>query len=106
MWVAQGVYGLLGREFPYGILVVNVAGSVAMGAVYVVFFERYDISPEWREALVVGFLGAFTTFSTFSIDTLLLMQQGEHARAGMNIVLSVVLCLAGCWLGMAAARQF
>jgi len=61
---------------------------------------------EWRAALVVGFLGAFTTFSTFSMDTLLLVQQGEYARAGMNVVLSVVLCLAGCWLGMAAARQF
>ena len=106
MWVAQGVYGLLGRGFPYGTLVVNVAGSVAMGVVYVAFFERLDISPEWRAALVVGFLGAFTTFSTFSIDTLLLMQQGEHARAGMNVVLSVVLCIAGCWLGMVAARQF
>ena len=106
MWVAQGVYGLLGRGFPYGTLVVNVAGSVAMGVVYVAFFERIDISPEWRAALVVGFLGAFTTFSTFSIDTLLLVQQGEHARAGMNVVLSVLLCLAGCWLGMVAARQF
>ena len=106
MWVAQGVYGLLGRGFPYGTLVVNVAGSVAMGVVYVAFLERLDVSPEWRAALVVGFLGAFTTFSTFSIDTLLLIQQGEHARAGMNVALSVALCIAGCWLGMAAARQF
>ena len=106
MWVAQGVYGLLGRGLPYGTLVVNVAGSVAMGVVYVALFERLDIAPEWRAALVVGFLGAFTTFSTFSIDTLLLIEQGEHARAGMNVVLSVLLCLAGCWLGMVAARQF
>ena len=106
MWVAQGVHGLLGGRFPYGTLVVNVAGSVAIGVAYVAFLERLDISPEWRAALVVGFLGAFTTFSTFSIDTLLLIQQGEHARAGMNVVLSVVLCIAGCWLGMAAARQF
>ena len=106
LWVAEGVHGLLGRDFPFGTLVVNVSGSLAMGVVYVVFFERYDIPPEWRAALVVGFLGAFTTFSTFSMDTLLLIQQGEHARAGMNVVLSVLLCLAACWLGMAAARQF
>ena len=105
MWVAQGVYGLLGRGFPFGTLVVNVAGSLAMGVVYVVFFERYAIAPEWRAALVVGFLGAFTTFSTFSMDTLALLEQGEHARAGANVVLSVVACLAACWLGMAAARQ-
>ena len=105
-WVAQGVYGALGRGFPLGTLVVNVAGSLAMGIVYVVFFERYDITPEWRAALVVGFLGAFTTFSTFSMDTLLLVQNGEPAKAFMNVGLSVVLCLAGCWLGMAVARQF
>ena len=105
-WVSQGVYGLLGRGFPHGTLVVNVSGSAAMGVLYIVFFERHDIAAEWRAALVVGFLGAFTTFSTFSIDTLLLMQQGEHAKAGLNVVLSVALCLAGCWLGMAAARQF
>ena len=105
LWVAQGVHALLGRGFPFGTLVVNVSGSLAMGVVYVLFFERFDIPPEWRAALIVGFLGAFTTFSTFSMDTLLLVQQGEHARAGMNVVLSVVLCLAGCWLGMAVARQ-
>ena len=105
-WVSQGVHALLGRGFPFGTLVVNVAGSVAIGVLYVVFLERQDIAPEWRAAIVVGFLGAFTTFSTFSMDTILLIQQGEHAKAGMNVVLSVVLCIAGCWLGMAAARQF
>ena len=105
-WVAQGVHALLGRGFPFGTLVVNVTGSLAMGVVYVVFLERHDIAPEWRSAVVVGFLGAFTTFSTFSMDTLLLIQQGDHAKAGMNVVLSVVLCLVACWLGMAAARQF
>ena len=104
-WVGQAVQGLLGRGFPFGTLVVNVSGSAAMGVMYVVFFERWDIAPEWRAALVVGFLGAFTTFSTFSMDTLLLVQQGAHVKAGLNVALSVVLCLAGCWLGMAAARQ-
>ena len=106
LWLGQAVYNLLGRGFPFGTLVVNVSGSLAMGVAYVVFFERHDIPPELRAALVVGLLGAFTTFSTFSMDTLLLVQQGEHAKAGLNVVLSVVLCLAGCWLGMAAARQF
>ena len=106
LWVAQSVQALLGRGFPYGILVVNVSGSLAIGVVYVLFFERFDIPPEWRAAIVVGFLGAFTTFSTFSMDTLVLIQQGEHAKAGLNVLLSVVLCLAGCWLGMVAARQF
>ena len=105
-WVAEGVYALAGRGFPFGILVVNVVGSLAIGVVYVVFFERMEVAPEWRAAVVVGLLGAFTTFSTFSMDTLLLLQQGDHAKAGMNVVLSVVLCIAGCWVGMAAGRQF
>lgn len=105
-WVAEGVYALAGRGFPFGILIVNVVGSLAIGVVYVVFFERLEVAPEWRAAVVVGLLGAFTTFSTFSMDTLLLIQQGDHAKAGMNVVLSVVLCIAGCWVGMAAARQF
>ena len=105
-WVTQGMHALLGRGFPFGTLTVNVAGSLAMGVVYVAFFERHDIAPEWRAALVIGFLGAFTTFSTFSIDTLLLIEQGNHLKAGANIALNVALCLAGCWLGMIAARQF
>ena len=105
-WVAEGVYALAGRGFPFGILVVNVVGSLAMGVVYVVFFERMEVASEWRAAVAVGLLGAFTTFSTFSMDTLLLLQQGDHAKAGMNVVLSVVLCIAGCWVGMAAGRQF
>ena len=104
-WVGQGVHALVGWGFPLGTLVVNVAGSTAMGAVYILFVERHDIAPEWRAALVVGFLGAFTTFSTFSMDTLVLIQQGAHAKAGINVVASVVLCIVGCWLGMAVARQ-
>ena len=105
-WATQGAYALLGRGFPFGTLIVNVTGSVAMGALYITFSERHDIAPEWRAALAVGLLGAFTTFSTFSMDTLMLAHQGEHVKAGVNVLAGVGLCLAGCWLGMAAARQF
>ena len=104
-WVTQGAHALFGRGFPFGTLIVNATGSVAMGALYVVLSERHDVAPEWRAALAAGLLGAFTTFSTFSMDTLLLAHQGEHAKAGVNVLASVVLCLAGCWLGMTAARQ-
>ena len=104
-WATQGAHALLGRGFPFGTLIVNVTGSVAMGALYVALSERHDVAPEWRAALAVGLLGAFTTFSTFSMDTLALADQGEHVKAGVNVLASVGLCLAGCWLGMAAARQ-
>ncbi len=103
--MANGVYTLLGRGFPYGTLVVNVTGSLAMGLIYVFFIERMDVGMAWRAGIIIGLLGAFTTFSTFSIETLNLIEAGEQLKAGLNILLSVVLCLFGCWLGLLIARQ-
>jgi CrcB protein len=104
-WVSNGVYSLLGRGFPYGTLAVNVLGSLMMGFLYVVFLERTTVSPELRGALLIGFLGAFTTFSTFSIETLNLLQQTEVLKAGLNILLSVVACVFACWFGLILGRQ-
>lgn len=104
-WLSGGVYALLGKDFPYGTLSVNVIGSLLMGLAYVFLFERMAVSSEMRAALVIGLLGAFTTFSTFSIETLNLIEAGEQLKAGMNILLSVTLCLAGCWLGLVLGRQ-
>jgi CrcB protein len=67
--------------------------------------ERMSIGPEWRAAVVVGVLGSFTTFSTFSLETLYLIEQGEMMRAMANIALSVLLCLAAVWLGVFLGRQ-
>ncbi len=104
-WVSGGVYTLLGRGFPYGTLVVNVLGSLVMGFLYVLLLERVVASPEWRGALLVGFLGAFTTFSTFSIETLNLLEQAELFKAGLNILVSVTACLLACWIGLILGRQ-
>ena len=104
-WVSNGAYALFGRGFPYGTLSVNIIGSLIMGILYVVLVERVHGSAELRAALIVGLLGAFTTFSTFSIDTINLIESGEPLKAGLNIVSSVALCVLGCWLGMLAARQ-
>jgi len=103
-WVSGGVYSLLGRGFPYGTLVVNVAGSLAMGFLYVLLIERLNVSVEWRAALMVGLLGAFTTFSTFSIETLTLIEGGELLKAVINMVVSVVACVAAAWLGLIFGR--
>lgn len=102
--VSNGVYRLLGREFPWGTLAVNVTGSLLMGALFVVFLERSTASAELRAAVLIGFLGAFTTFSTFSLETLALLEQGQLVRALLNVAGSVCLCLGACWAGMLAAR--
>jgi CrcB protein len=104
-WVSTGVYQLLGRGFPYGTLVVNVLGSLVMGLLFVLMLERAVAAAEWRAALLVGLLGAFTTFSTFSIETVNLIEDGEIVRAVGNVVLSVVLCLVATWIGVQFARQ-
>ncbi|MDH3316806.1 MAG: CrcB family protein, partial [Gammaproteobacteria bacterium] len=63
-WVSIGVHQLAGSNFPYGTLTANVVGSLLMGALYVLLIERMDVDPMWRGALLIGLLGAFTTFST------------------------------------------
>lgn len=103
--VSNGVYALLGRGFPYGTLAVNVLGSLAMGFLYVLFIERIEVSVTLRAAVLIGLLGSFTTFSTFSIETLNLVEQSEWIKAGTNIVSSVLLCVGCAWLGLVVARQ-
>ncbi len=104
-WASTGVYALVGRQFPYGTLVVNVLGSLAMGFLFVLLIERMAANSVWRAALLVGLLGAFTTFSTFSMETLNLMEEGAYGRALVNVVLSVLLCLIAAWLGVKLGRQ-
>lgn len=104
-WVSNGIYGVFGRGFPYGTLVVNVLGSLMMGFLYILFLERMSVSPEVRGALLVGFLGAFTTFSTFSIETINLIEQADLLKAALNMVLSVGACVLACWAGVILGRQ-
>lgn len=99
------VYRLLGRDFPYGTLAVNMMGSLVMGLLFILFVERGLVSAEWRSAIIVGFLGAFTTFSTFSIETLVLLESGELGKAALNVTLSVTLCLFATWFGLVIGRQ-
>ena len=104
-FMSMNIYLLLGKSFPYGTLAVNILGSIIMGSVYILAMEKITISEELRAGITVGFLGAFTTFSTFSIETMNLIESGEITKAGLNIILSVILCIVGCWLGMSITRQ-
>lgn len=103
-WTANAVYAWLGRDFPYGTLAVNVAGGLLMGFLTELLVARYAVAVEWRLLVLVGFLGGFTTFSSFSIDTWMLLQEGEFAKAGLNALLSVVLCIVSVWIGLHLAR--
>ena len=101
---ASGAQHWLGKGFPYGTLIVNIIGSFLIGAVYAALIERAALSEAWRSFLIIGLLGAFTTFSTFSFETVSLIQSGALIKAALNILLSVSLCIGLCWLGMLSGR--
>ena len=103
-WMSGWVHSLAGRNFPYGTLAVNVSGSLLMGFFYALLLERLASGSEWRALLLIGLLGAFTTFSTFSIETLNLLEQGEPLKAVANIFLSVTLSLLAVWVGVIVGR--
>jgi len=91
--------------FPLGTLIVNVSGSLAMGFLTITLVERLDASLIWRVFLLAGILGGYTTFSSFSMETVSLLQQGDYGRAIINVLSSVVLCLMATGVGIVLARQ-
>jgi CrcB protein len=105
MWLSAWLAAKYGETFPVGTLVVNVTGCFVIG-----FFASitgpdgmFLTAPIWRQIVMIGVLGGYTTFSSFSLQTLNLAATGEWGRAGLNIFLSVVLCLLAVWLGNVAA---
>jgi fluoride exporter len=94
-----------GSAFPYGTLVVNLAGCLLLGSVAQYGLKHLTIPPEWRVGITVGFFGAFTTFSTFSWETIHLLEDGEWMRAGVYILTSVVGGLGFVFLGMRIADR-
>jgi CrcB protein len=99
------VYELVGKSFPFGTLFVNVTGSFLMGLLSIFLVEKFNLGAEWHMAILIGVLGSFTTFSTFSIETLVLFEQGDMFKALANIMLSVTLCIGAVWTGAYFAKQ-
>ncbi|MBD1388943.1 fluoride efflux transporter CrcB [Neiella sp. HB171785] len=90
---------LFGKGFPYGTLTVNIVGSFCMGAMFIALQQAQVSDSPWRALISVGLLGALTTFSTFSMDNLALLQQGEMVKLAANILLNVGLCFAAVAAG-------
>ncbi|MGC9080815.1 fluoride efflux transporter CrcB [Sulfurihydrogenibium sp.] len=102
-----GVYSakLLGTNFPYGTLIVNVLGSFIIGFFMIIFLEKLSLDPIWRLFVAVGFCGGFTTMSSFSFETLMLLSDGEYLKAFLNVFLNVFLSLGSAFLGIVLARS-
>lgn len=100
VWIGQR----WGRSFPLGTFVINVSGSFLIGLLMTLMAERFTEDPQWRLLLVVGFLGAYTTFSTFEYETGALLKDGEWLFAMLNIILSVVVGFIALKLGEMIAK--
>jgi len=99
------VQGVLGRSFPFATLSINVLGSFLMGFLFFETLERINLSPELRTGILTGGLGAYTTFSTFSLESLNLIENGEMVKAGLYIGASVVLSIAAAIFGAFLSRN-
>ena len=102
-WVYNN-YAHLDNRFPWATLTVNILGSFLIGIAFILITERMDMGPYWRAIVTVGFLGAFTTFSTFSIDVVGLIEQGQFSSAIIYVLSSVVVCIIAAWLGLSLAK--
>jgi len=102
--LAHLAINLFGKGFPFGTLIANFVGSLLMGLLFGLV-ESGSLWPHARIALGVGFLGAFTTFSTFSLDTVLLIQQGDWQKAALNMLLNVGLSISAVFLGLWLANK-
>lgn len=102
--VAQGVALYWPNLFPLGTLLVNLLGSLSIGILFGVWLKRPELPALLQQGIFIGFLGAFTTFSSFSLDTLRLMENGEGLIALSYVLLSVCLCLFATWAGLMLTR--
>jgi CrcB protein len=94
----------MGTRFPYGTFVINISGSFLIGLILTLLTERTHLSPNWRYLIPVGFIGAYTTFSTFEYETLRVFQDGQAAVAFLNVGLSVCIGFIAVWLGVVVGK--
>lgn len=107
LWFSGWIANTVGQTFPWGTLIVNVSGSFVIGLFSTLTGPqgRWAASPAFRQFFMLGICGGYTTFSSFSLQTLMLAEDGEWFKAGGNCVLSLGLCLFGVWLGHIVALE-
>jgi CrcB protein len=105
-WTSINAYKILGEKFPYGTFIVNIVGCLLIGFVAEISENRFLISPEIRSFIMIGFLGGYTTFSTFGYETFMLLQDKDYITAFTNVLLSVVICVTFVWFGTLLAKLF
>ncbi len=101
-WIGNATTG----KFPYGTLAVNLIGCLIIGFFLTLGYERFSWSPELRVFIAVGILGGFTTFSTFSFETISLLREGSYLMGVLNMAASLVGCLLATFAGVVLAKQF
>lgn len=104
-WAGTYVSSRMGSRFPYGTFVINITASFLIGLVMTVLAERAHWSPNWRYLIVIGFLGGYSTFSSFEYETFRVFQDGEFLIASMNVALSVIVGFVSVWVGVMAGRM-
>jgi len=104
--VMSYTFPMQAKHFPVGTLAVNIIGSLLIGVFYVLIVERSTLSAEWRLWIMTGFLGAFTTFSTFALDAILLWMNGQGAIAVMYILSNLAGCLLAAYAGLQLTLRF
>ena len=97
---------LLSSDFPYGTLLINISGSLVMGLLAGLFAFKVDLGQSWRLFLTTGILGGFTTFSTFSLDAVVLYERAEFGSMAVYVITSVIFSIGGLFAGLFIVRQF
>jgi fluoride exporter len=103
-WVATLVGQRMGTRFPYGTFLINMSGSFLIGFVMTLLTEKTSLGPNWRYLVPIGFIGGYTTFSTFEYETLRAIQDGQFTAGILNVALSVIIGFAMVWAGAVAGK--